>query len=475
MKILDADTDPYTLERDLLFRLSNATIPVQVGLHGDPTEVIVSVRHSILVWDFFSRLGLSVKSLKDYPLPIDPSSGGGDNANELTRVNRRLLLLIHDSFEEAIMSLDILMTKSAEMVIISIREKLPIGSRRALLHRRLTQVAPSVVVLDRFGLSTVTNESSGPELSVVVPIYGVEKQLPALLGALETLQQLRSIEVVLIDDGSTDTSGQIAADWAEGRQDCIAVRQENAGCWSARNHGLALASGEYVLFADADDLINTEGMMALIDSAYLTGADVVRGEWTSFNDGTETSQVIEFHRLAVEEPTWNSRPRNAFLESSPAIWRNMYRREFLHRHRIEFPNFPRFDDLPFFFKVSRHIESLVDVPSVVYHYRLSREGQDTGAKDERLFVLFDILNWMQKDVILNGNAGDYRDLVGVQLASHRWAFQLIEHSLRPRYARRFFRQLYNSPKPYSRLDTLAGILKRTRTWRPGGALRASVK
>lgn len=462
--LLNAATDPYLLNRALIRAISTGEIPIQVGLSGDPTLVMMTGFNGRLLQDFFESTGCPTEQLPNNP-PDHFHSNPHGTCNEIpVSREKRVLIVALDSVVEVDELLGTVPVDFFNMAVVVIRQILPVGEHRAFLHRKFMKISPTVSVFDLAESATTSRRSRKPELSVVVPIYGVEKQLPDLLGALERSQVDHHIEIVLVDDGSTDNSGKIAAEWAERHPDRIAVKKENGGCWSARNHGLNLANGDYVLFADADDVVNPEGLHSLMDAALVTQADVIRGEWTSFRDGFDPGDVVEYHQLSILNAEKNSRPRNSFLESSPSIWRNLYRRQFLIHHNIRFPAFPRFDDLPFFFKVSRHIASLVDVPVIVYRYRLSRLGQDTGATDKRLFVLFPIFDWMKADVAMHGNAGDYRDLVGVRLASDLWAIRLLDADLRPPYAQRVFRELLSDPEPFSRLDTMAGLAKRTRTW-----------
>lgn len=90
--------------------------------------------------------------------------------------------------------------------------------------------------------------------SIIVPIYNVARYLPRFLTSLQAQGDLLSrSEIILVDDGSTDTSGALLEDWAEGRTDVILVRQKNQGLSAARNTGLDHATGEWIFFPDPDD------------------------------------------------------------------------------------------------------------------------------------------------------------------------------------------------------------------------------
>ena len=96
-----------------------------------------------------------------------------------------------------------------------------------------------------------------PKVSVIVPIYNKEQYLEECVNSIQ-LQTLNELEIILVDDGSTDASGQICDRIAESDQRVVVVHTENAGVCAARNMGLKLATGEYIGFVDADDYVSTD-------------------------------------------------------------------------------------------------------------------------------------------------------------------------------------------------------------------------
>lgn len=112
-----------------------------------------------------------------------------------------------------------------------------------------------------------------PKLSIIVPVYGVEKYLPDCLDSI--LQQtLRDWELILIDDGSPDRCGAICDDYAEKDARIRVIHQYNHGVSAARNAGLYAAQGDYLGFVDADDLVSSEMFETLIQAAESHGCDI---------------------------------------------------------------------------------------------------------------------------------------------------------------------------------------------------------
>lgn len=122
-----------------------------------------------------------------------------------------------------------------------------------------------------------------PEITVIAPIFNAR---PFLAECLESVlvQEGPTFEVILVDDGSTDGSGEICDEYARRDKRVRVVHQANAGPGAARNRGLDLARGEFVTFVDADDFLETDALAALATVAAETGTDFVRGEIRMIQD-----------------------------------------------------------------------------------------------------------------------------------------------------------------------------------------------
>lgn len=125
-----------------------------------------------------------------------------------------------------------------------------------------------------------------PKVSVVVPVYNVEKYLDRCVNSLVS-QTLKEIEIILVDDGSPDSSGRICDQWAERDFRVRVFHQENGGPSVARNHGIEVALGEYVAFVDSDDSMEPEAYATLYAEAKRGAYDVVYcGNMYHCADGT---------------------------------------------------------------------------------------------------------------------------------------------------------------------------------------------
>ena len=126
--------------------------------------------------------------------------------------------------------------------------------------------------------------SAAPDVTVIIPTYNRLGYLPACVGSVLGQRGSLRVEVVVVDDGSTDGT----ADWVRGHEsDIVYVHQQNAGQGAARNRGVELARGEFVVFLDSDDLLADGALDRLVATARQHEADLVAGSWTTFHDGED--------------------------------------------------------------------------------------------------------------------------------------------------------------------------------------------
>ena len=102
-------------------------------------------------------------------------------------------------------------------------------------------------------MKAVNNENFG-KVSIIIPLYNVEKFVPRLVDSVIS-QDYENIEIILVDDGSTDNSGKIADDYSKRDRRIIVIHKNNGGVSTARNAGIRAATGEYILFVDGDDWV----------------------------------------------------------------------------------------------------------------------------------------------------------------------------------------------------------------------------
>ena len=131
------------------------------------------------------------------------------------------------------------------------------------------------------------NESNiAPAVSVIVPIYNVEKYLAECVDSILG-QTFQDMEIILVDDGSLDSSGQMADDYAARDKRVKVIHKENGGLSSARNAGMKIARGEYIYFCDSDDYISLDAIEILYETATKNDLDMVLFNGDSFVDKSD--------------------------------------------------------------------------------------------------------------------------------------------------------------------------------------------
>jgi len=222
-----------------------------------------------------------------------------------------------------------------------------------------------------------------PLVSVVVPIYNVASYLSPCLESLAS-QSHRDLEVIVVDDGSTDESPAIATSFVERDPRFRLVHQQNAGLGAARNTGLEHASGEFLAFVDGDDLVPPEAYGSLLRALLETGSDFASGNVKRFTPfrtvrGSFLGQTFDRTRLRTHVTRF---PR---LLLDRTAWNKLFRRSFWDQHSFRFPEGVYYEDTPVTLPAHFVADSVDVLQDVVYLWRL-REGGDLSITDRRTDV-----------------------------------------------------------------------------------------
>lgn len=209
-----------------------------------------------------------------------------------------------------------------------------------------------------------------PEVSVVVPIYNVERYLAKCLDSLIE-QSLRNIEIICVDDGSTDASPGILAEYAARDGRIISLSQANAGQASARNRGLEISRAPYIMFCDSDDWYEPtmcERMLAAMQSApgvdYAACATHLHYEYGARLSRSDAKYYKIKHRGLVEVD-------DAVLQSTDvSVWNKIFRRDVMETYGLRFPEGVLYEDTAFYHLYALCAKRAVYLPEAfLYHYR----------------------------------------------------------------------------------------------------------
>lgn len=210
------------------------------------------------------------------------------------------------------------------------------------------------------------------KVSIVVAVYNLEEYLPRCLDALVN-QTLQEIEILCVDDGSTDSAPQIVDEYAAKYPDKIkAFHKPNGGEFTTRNYGLERATGEYVTFVDTDDYVEPDWAEKLYLAAKENYADlaVCGFERIDLNTGKVVGKDMTTHGHAVKEITGED---DFMVSINPSPWNKIYKREKIKD--LRFQNFRGFNDMIFLASSYTKIKKVAYVPDILYHYYLRYDSQ----------------------------------------------------------------------------------------------------
>lgn len=218
------------------------------------------------------------------------------------------------------------------------------------------------------------------KVSVVVPIYNVEKYLEKSLNSLAN-QTLEDIQIILVNDGSTDSSGKIAKQYSEKYAQMLYVEKENGGLSDARNYGMKYATGEYIAFLDSDDYIEKDAYEKMYNKAIQEDADYV-----------ECDFIWEYPNKIKEDiqyPYTNKKEMLTFVRV--VAWNKLIRRSLLVENKIYFPKGLRYEDIEFTYKLLPYINKFTYINEKFIHY-VQRESSIANVQNERTAEIFQVLD-----------------------------------------------------------------------------------
>jgi len=216
-----------------------------------------------------------------------------------------------------------------------------------------------------------------PLVSIIMPVYNIEKHLPGTLESVAA-QTYPNIELILVDDGSSDSSDAICIQYAERNMGTRYIRQGNRGVSSARNRGIQEAGGDYLMFLDSDDLFEPEMVDSCVRECTSQKADlVIFGMFfDSLKDGALNKRTVRSHRNAILtqdnlKTLYSDLFRANYLTSS---CNKLFSRSVIVDHHLLFDeNLSNYEDLLFTLHCLRFTDKAVILSQPFYHYCRRRE------------------------------------------------------------------------------------------------------
>lgn len=225
---------------------------------------------------------------------------------------------------------------------------------------------------------------NSPKVSVIIPCFNMEKYLSECMTSV-LHQTLDNIEVICIDDGSTDATPELLDEFQRQDPRVYVIHQANQGVAAARNTGIREAEGEFVAFMDPDDFYPDNGTLELLyNKAVQNNVYICGGSFSNYNQQNGKVTTCYIGDYAKYSFPKEGRIDYRDYQFDFGYHRFLYNRVFLLENNLFFPPYARFQDPPFFVRAMITAKSFYAVPDVVYRYRVGIQDKPTSWPKEKL-------------------------------------------------------------------------------------------
>lgn len=248
------------------------------------------------------------------------------------------------------------------------------------------------------------------KISVILPIYNVEKFLKQSVESVLN-QTYKNLEIILVDDGTKDSSDKMCDDYAKKDSRIKVIHKENGGLSSARNAGLDIATGKYVMFLDADDFFEPNSCEVLYNEIEKRQADYVVGNYIHVtHDGIKWENPLFDPNLYDNFKLSITDYQKSFFVMNSVVWNKIFRRDFIEQNKLRFIPKALAEDAIFSTYCYVHTDNAYFINDVVYNYRQNEENVSISTNCTKTY--FERLNESYKLIYKNfettNNIGFYR-------------------------------------------------------------------
>ena len=219
------------------------------------------------------------------------------------------------------------------------------------------------------------------KVSIIVPVYNTENYIERCLNSLVN-QTLEDIEIIVVNDGSTDNTGKILQKY---RDKIKIIEQKNSGIATTRNKGLEIATGKYIAFVDSDDWLEIDEIEKLYNKAIDNDFDCVMCNYWYIDDKKKWNGVVS----ATKDITNINDKKEFIIKMFPVIWDKLYKREKIKS--FKFKDGVWAEDVEYLYRIMSNINSIGIVEDKLYYY-YQREKSDSRLYDKRVYDYIDNFN-----------------------------------------------------------------------------------
>lgn len=237
-----------------------------------------------------------------------------------------------------------------------------------------------------------------PKISVIVPVYNVEKYLSKCLDSI-LFQDFEDYEVIIVNDGSTDNSEQVAKEYVEKHPEKFKlISQKNGGLGAARNTGIESASGEYFFFVDSDDTISRDALKTLYELATKRNADIILFDLGIIDENGKNIGIAAGSKN--ENVEQNLKGNHSLFFDPPSACNKFFKASLFKETGIRFPGRVWYEDLRTIPKLYLKADNILYVNKPLYNY-VQRKGSimnntDVSRNKEIIDALEDLIHYFKK-------------------------------------------------------------------------------
>lgn len=277
------------------------------------------------------------------------------------------------------------------------------------------------------------------KLSVIVPVYNVEKYLQQCLDSIIN-QTLKDMEIICVNDGSTDGSLAILEEYAQKDNRVKIINKPNSGYGHTMNSGIDAASGEYIGIIESDDFIAEDMYQELYELAVKDDADVAKSNWFHYFSKDDSSRKRYKISKSRAFNVLNGKENKFLLRISPSVWSAIYKKDFLKSNNIRFLETAgaSYQDISFSFKVYALAKRVVLTDKAYLYYRQDNENSSVNNKS-KVYCICEEYNEIEN--FLN----EYPDLKRSfyaqknvnQFNSYEWNLGRLDEKFKPEFVEYF--------------------------------------
>ena len=254
------------------------------------------------------------------------------------------------------------------------------------------------------------------KVSVITPTYNREKLISKCIDSF-IHQTLEDIELIIIDDGSTDNTSKVISEYKDSR--IKYVKRENHGIGSSRNYGIDMSQGEYIVFVDSDDYLATDALEKMYNKAKEENLDIVVSDFYNFylNGKKEEEKIKLFKNTSlINNP-------NLLIDINLGPCNKLYKRELFNDKTMRFPEDIKYEDMPLVSKLLKKANLIGHINEPLCYFLMDNVSETT-VRDERIFDIFKSLDM----TIDNFKEKEYENVMKELVVS-----KLMNYTIQQRY------------------------------------------